>query len=687
MTEPNDLRYTLIVRDLAEYVLGVSPTPGSAPEEWQNNVVGYSRNETFFGLIRSLTVPLKFVLQGATILRSEFYVYGIKADVKLRLETLQPDWSYKTVYEGALDFSNITDGYKTFTINALNSGLEASIKAYANASYEIPVNVPEAVTITIPALRLRESADLIVTPLASGSGRADLFPGIQIVNNEQNATNASVQNVAQGQTTNPSWGTIGDWFYKANINTQLTVAGFLSVEVINDNACLMDISIYNQSGTKLKTYYSSTQGSHHVDIDLSAKLALNAGDKLFLYFDSNHDNKRNERFLINAGEISLSYYTQSAATECKCLPAKYVFDQLIWQINGGLKAPTKSYLLGTKWKQLLVTCGDALRRLNTKQVTNLDDTISIVNTSPSIKTSLNDFFQSMNALTNCGLGVESGTVVMEGKDYFFRRTVKSASFGKVNWTTGLTVNPNYLYNTIKGGYPDQTYDKLNGRDEFNSETKYSTPVSAVAGTTKELNLQSVYRADMYGIEYTRINLSGKTSVDSGSDNDAFLIYANPGLNAPEGAEALGYYLGVTAGNTLYNWRISPKRNLLRHGSFLRSCFFRLENYRIKFGSALKNKDLVTTDLQNLSVKESADVLIGSLDPPLFIPYQVAINTQMSRDFLTFVDGNPTGYVDFEFEGSVYKAFLTDFKFNIAKDSSQDFTGLFTPDNDLTKLIR
>lgn len=704
--DQNDLRYTLIEDHLTETVLGLSPTAGSAPEDWGNSVVGYSRNETFFGLIRSLTIPLIFVKQAAAILRHAFYTKGIKADVRLRLETLQADWSYKTVYENALDFSNITDGFKTFTINALNSGLEAAIKAYTNAQYEIPVNVPEAVTISIPGLRLIESARLIFTP--QGTKTVDFFPGLQIEVNEVKATRASVQNVDLIQKTNPSWSASGKNFYTANSSGDLKISGYIDITTVNDNFYFvgaigqppskiqrvntLDISVYNQSGVKLKTFFSSTETSRSYHVDLTASISVNIGDKLYFYFDSNHDGVPTSLFgdgffEINAGELDLSYYTKSDPTDCKCLPAKYVFDQLMQNINGGLKVPTKSYLLGTKWQQLLITSGDAIRRLNTKQVTNPDDTISVIAASPSVKTNLNDFFQSTNAVTNCGLGVENGTAVLEGKDYFFQRTIKSASFGKANWTTGLTVNANYLYNTIKGGYPNQTYDEVNGRDEFNSETNYSTPVSAVAGATKELNLQSVYRADMYGIEYTRINLSGKTSVDSGSDNDTFFIYANPGLTAPEGAEALGYYSGVTAGNTLYNWRISPKRNLLRHGSFLRSCFFRLENYRIKFGSALKNKDLVTTDLQNLSVKESADILIGSLDPPLFIPYNIGINTQMSRDFLTFVDSNPRSYVDFEFEGNIYKAFLTDFKFNIAKDSSQDFTGLFTPDNDLTKLIR
>ncbi len=86
----------------------------------------------------------------------------------------------------------------------------------------------------------------------------------------------------------------------------------------------------------------------------------------------------------------------------------------------------------------------------------------------------------------------------------------------------VSVAEDLIYNTIKVGYPNQNYDDINGKDEFNTTHVYNTPLTRIA---KELDLTSEYRADSYGIEFTRANLAGKKTTDSGTDNDVFIIQA------------------------------------------------------------------------------------------------------------------------------------------------------------------
>jgi hypothetical protein len=77
-----------------------------------------------------------------------------------------------------------------------------------------------------------------------------------------------------------------------------------------------------------------------------------------------------------------------------------------------------------------------------------------------------------------------------------------------------------VYNTIKTGYGNYTYDKVNGLDEFNVQQNWKTNITKVV---KELDLTSPARADMYGIEITRADYFRKDTTDSSSDTDVYMV--------------------------------------------------------------------------------------------------------------------------------------------------------------------
>jgi hypothetical protein len=132
---------------------------------------------------------------------------------------------------------------------------------------------------------------------------------------------------------------------------------------------------------------------------------------------------------------------------------------------------------------ILVSCGDAIR--------GIEDAV--------IKTSMKQFFNSVNVIMNCGIGIENNHVVLEEKAHFFQ-TDNPIYLGQVKqykdkWAT------DYIYNTIKIGYPDVNLENVNGRFAFNTSYLYSSPVKRV---TKQLLLLSDYGADPFEIEITRI---------------------------------------------------------------------------------------------------------------------------------------------------------------------------------------
>ena len=78
-----------------------------------------------------------------------------------------------------------------------------------------------------------------------------------------------------------------------------------------------------------------------------------------------------------------------------------------------------------------------------------------------------------------------------------------------------------LFSKLEASYQNYDYDSVNGKDEFNCLNEFLSPLTAVSSS---LNLSDTYRADMYGIELTRINLSGKTITDGENDNDVGVIH-------------------------------------------------------------------------------------------------------------------------------------------------------------------
>jgi|GEM_PF-6937900 len=658
-------KYELIVRGVLTYELPI------APIGWDKNLIKQTRNTKYYGLMRVFTAPLEFVKQGNTIICREWADYKSRADVEVRISELQVDWSYKVEFQGPLDFTTIKVKDHSVIINALSSGIESNVKAYEKANYQIPVTGSEVKNITIPSLRLLESASFIFN--TDTEFEVDYFPGLTILTVEAASNVSSVQAVERVYREFPDWSTAGEWFFRCPYTGQVKIKGTLQAAFLMVGASSIDISIIKTGGTKVATIYSHSgalNSSFTFDIDVSFNLTV--GERLYWYFGGASAVGGPGAAVIE-GDFKIEYYTISAPTQCDVVPMWWLHERLMEKMNGVVTV-CQSNLLRNAWGRLYVTCGDALRRLNTKTTTDMAGNTITIPSIPAIKTNWEDFFQTCNALLNCGWAVEGATSVLEGKSYFYRRSSKTLSV-RNNKEVEFTQGNQYLFQTIKGGYEKQTYDELNGRDETNSEVFWTLPINKTSGEARELNLQAKYRADIYGIEIARLNLVGKNSVDSDSDNDTFLFYLNEALDAPEPAPPM--FSGVTSGATIYNWIISPKRNLLRHGDYLHSILYGLDAYSIVWASSDKNADLVTIDSNGLSVIEKGDIKVNSLSDPLFIP--IIANFKASYNDISTLGSNPWGYVEFVRKGRKYRGYIDDAGVDISKHSEQQYTLILTPD--------
>lgn len=647
--QPKQFRYTLTV-GATSYVLP------NAPIGWEEGILRWSRSEFYYGMIRSFTVPLKFVLDGAWILRTQFYTKGLKAQTSLLIEELVPEtWAYQTVFFGDMDYSTFQDSLNEVGCVVMEGGITAQIKAYEGIQYTIPLDVAEAIDVELTPLKLNENAQFILTPYTYG--KDGHMPGLQLVVNEPQATVSSVQAVTILDTgiLTPDFSNSDKWFYEAQIDTDID---FRFTAKGNGLA----IFIYDSNNVQVKIL---NLGLGPFDIDTTFSLSALAGEKLFLYVVAGPLGGSEGTF--EEGEMTLNYFTGSPATTCKAIRGSYLFSELLKRMNNGTAVPYQSGLL-TVWNDLVFTSGNAIRGLD----------------NPTLITSFKDFFTSINAVLNAGFGIESGKAILEQKSYFFKSNLQAANVGE-NKAFELELYEPYVYNSVKIGYPDQKFATIvDNKDEVNSTQIWSLPIVRVQ---RELDLLSVYRADPYGIEDTRITPVGSSNTNN--DNDVFMIKIIEPVSGefqPERTEGYISLTGVIAAETYYNYNLSPHRNLERHGDYLHSILDKYDAYAIVFESALKNAAMSVVYNNGQRTTENANISIGTLPAKFFLPYLITIITKLPKNMMTLIDSFPTGYIRSRFWENEQNGYTIDTTVDVSKNTERELKLLLTPNNDLENLI-
>jgi hypothetical protein len=80
------------------------------PDGWDTESVSYGRLETYYGIGRSCTHPLRFVFEGGTILRDEFYTYKEKAYAYVYVDKLNKITNkYFRAYNAKVDYATFKD--------------------------------------------------------------------------------------------------------------------------------------------------------------------------------------------------------------------------------------------------------------------------------------------------------------------------------------------------------------------------------------------------------------------------------------------------------------------------------------------------------------------------------------------------------------------------------------------------
>lgn len=132
-----------------------------SPEGWDETLVNIERSTSMLGVLRAYTVNLKFMKDGARILREAFYQNFINTGVKLEIRKLdRMTLAYHTEFSGIFDFTTFADTQHSVEITVKDAGLSNFIKANGKTRYDINVFDPSPSRFKVENVVI-ENTDLI----------------------------------------------------------------------------------------------------------------------------------------------------------------------------------------------------------------------------------------------------------------------------------------------------------------------------------------------------------------------------------------------------------------------------------------------------------------------------------------------------------------------------------------------
>ncbi len=673
------------------------------PDGWQTISIAWERNLTKWGVNRNFSLPLGFVLDGADILNFLFNTKNFEEKVFLLIQKqnlfISPAeyyfW-YKFFYKGELDLSTIEQDENKTTVSIMEGSLSKDLKANENTPYEIPV---DELYIKMDGVRLKQRASYIILDDADTleDHTNPHIVALALLNTEEIQ---SIGAKSSDRTVANDSNTGGDVFPSKEFNlftstdTDITFTwdfglkfGLVGIGALpsphyllqflgydKDGNRIIDVNAENYTDDPIIFYNDSFKrfsGSITVSVPKDSEVYIRStvttlpSFTTFIYTDD--------------GTASFDYFYLHRTTYIKANTPATHYKRIVGKVTGN-ESNAVSTLLDSK-PNLAVTSGDSIR--------GFANAVS--------KTSLNDFFTSFNVVLNAGIGIENNKLAFESKEHFFQNS-DIIPLGQVKNVKSRTAT-DLIYNAFKIGWPNQQYDDVNGRDEFNTTQFRSSPIKRIA---RILELISVYRGDMFGIEFTRINLDGKTTTDNTADNDTFIInidYANP-QNLPEDTDGIPagtvYYnlkretydsiTGIISPSTAFNIEeLTPARLLEKHASYLNSILYGFETGQLIYQTSDKNRELKTVKGSVIYDEDAAFDINDS--PRIFKTRIFEMEPEASSELVEQLEANPNRCFSFIHpkNGLTYKGF--NLKIGIAPNTLQEqaFQLLSTPDNDLTTL--
>lgn len=677
-----------------------------APKGWEELELKWERGFTLHGVFTNYTSPLNFVLDGAKILRYYYYNAGVDANLELFIEkhtNLVSTWGYATYYIGDIDFSRFQDAKDFVTISIMDSGFIKNMKAKEDSTLEIPVATNgDKIFVMMDGIELESLAEFTFLP-------NEVIPDIGI--NARIPTYLYLEGLSKGQNFNikykDNFNDPSDYVYFARNYSQTVTQDITITHSFNYNIFIDGSSPSSAKFTLQYTIFDDNNATSTITDIYTAGVALAPGGSA-TYVDTVTDVVTLPpgysvacviRMFVSPGvplnvtkwdadqlgsTMNMQLFNKVPTTYIPVLPMQTVGDAIIANIDSTYTL--NSQPITDKEDDYFLTSGDAIRGL----------------ADSKLKTTFNDFYKAMDNMFMTGFYYDKSTL-----DCYIDYRANCYDTGTLTMSLGEVAKMNVapltqeMFNKLKIGYKPYSYDEINGKEEFNTEYEFQSPITRV---TTEKNLVSSYRADMYGIELTRANLDDKVQADSDMDNDIFWIHVDKTITGTipagfpnAGATYYGLYRdsaiitqGLISPTTAFNIEFSPKRRMNVHGAWLKATTYPSNYLDLKFNTSSKTTNTgvgLGTDDGVTIIIEKQDETINSLDGTIMLfPIVFTIEVKTPINILDLLTNVPHGYIEFEWLGNPYSGYILEVSDMPTYTPKQTFKLIAQAGIDLTPLI-
>lgn len=415
----------------------------------------------------------------------------------------------------------------------------------------------------------------------------------------------------------------------------------------------------NFSQCKDSNYYFE---ANIIEGGLSADFSNNNDKEYEIYF--NEVTAGHQLFAINDME-SMDY---------EALTAYGLFYQLMDKITGG-KISDETYgiksdfLTDLNW-DLCIVNGRLLRGV-----------------LAPIKTTLSDFFASIDAIYCIGIGVEiidgKETIVLEERGYFYDNTLTTASLSTAELT--VSIEKEKLVNEVVCGYDvDQVDDVSNSYYEPNTYLKFAAP----GQQKKSYDIQSKYRADWAGIQ----EILGTSVVYTESLSNDYVNWLLHIKYTPNDTYCIGtgFVENEISGIAWKNILLSPRRCLNNHAKYLRSVFYPsgfLGGGFLTFTAGGINEVNNLTSLDGIIVVDEAANYDASGSDRMFKNFVIECDVVTTTNIAKQLQLNGKGRIQITYRSNTYYGFVLSAETPPTDKAVVKLKLLCSPDTDLSNLIR
>jgi hypothetical protein len=663
---------------------------------WQDLKPELARNKTYRGLVSSFTNKFSFVKEMRRLMRDLWDSEGVNAFAQLIIKVSNKNAernSYRQIGENQIFTANFVDA----EIDELRADINFEDTGFVNdffaghktkLNFDAPTNLKGGVmsgyasdldTITLHDRTIRLFTEYIreggffTTPFLADDSYQTLIFG-------KNSDEDSKETIAY-KTSSPDTFPLADslFYLKAEKNKALTIS-FRVAGVISDNIGSRTYSLYIKhfdQNDDFKAEY--LLGSGDGDIDENVLITYNntievlIGESLGLYWESD------QILVINGSLLGFDFYLNYETidyfpqTIAQCIKPLRLFRRLTEIITGDPDAfysdlfglIDDGYTGDGEWANLVSLNGKMIRAFPFED-------------NPYNAT-FEDVFKYYNAITPLSLSIENiggkQRIRIEKYEDLYDSGIIVELGGTIN-ELNRRVREDQIFTDIIVGYKDQLYEEVNGLDSAHGEMNLTTPLNS---KDKKYDIKCKARAGGYDIELARRSQSSNTSTtDTRYDKDNYLIdaYEVSGNLVARKDELFSSITGIFNPQYVYNARLFPKRNALRHGGLIKESLTRNDIDSLIYTKGSNNPNVISQLLtESEPVVEKDNVLIADLTRPKVLAELLSITTPLTLVQFNLISLNKNKLVTFvDISEKTLSIYIDELKYDEPKGEAE-ITGI------------